>query len=86
MIKTELFNECMHSEEADLTCPFADQQNQKILCSQTLGWAKSAVDVVDLKKCFMTASPRDKLSMINKIQKNPGNNNIRKRSTKTGHK
>lgn len=77
MIKTELFNECIHSEEADLTCPFADLHQEKTLCSQTLGWAKAPVEVSEIKKCFMTASPRDKLSIINKIQKNPGNNNIR---------
>mgnify|MGYP003681706712 CR=1 FL=1 len=69
MIKTELFNECMHSSEEDLTCPFAEQQNEKILCSQTLGFYKEAINVVDLKKCFMTAAPRDKVSMINKISK-----------------
>ena len=77
MIKTELFHECIHSEEADLTCPFADLHQEKTLCSQTLGWTKAPVDVSEIKTCFMKASPRDKLSIINKIQKNPGENNIR---------
>lgn len=72
MIKTELFNECIHSEEPDLTCPFAENVLDQVHCSQTLGWLKASVDVQNLKKCFMTASPRDKVSMVNKIQKNPG--------------
>ena len=67
MVKTELFLECIHSEEPDLTCPFAEQLNDETFCTQTLGFHNEAVTVADLKSCFMLASPRDKVSMINKI-------------------
>jgi len=76
-IKENFFNECIHSEEPDMTCPFAEQQSEKTLCSQILGWHTDTADVSELKSCFMTSSPRDKLSIVNKIKKNPGENNIR---------
>ena len=77
MIKENFFNSCIHSDEHDSSCPFAVLDNEKTLCSQLLGWHNKTTDVSDLKSCFMTASPRDKLSIINKIKKNPGENNIR---------
>ena len=78
MIKENFFSTCVHSEEDDQTCPFAIENNEKTLCSQILGWSKETVDVSELKFCFMTSHPRDKLSLVNKIEKNPGENNIRK--------
>ncbi len=72
MVKTELFHECIHSDEPDLTCPFAEIILDETHCSQTLGWMKASANILELKKCFMTASPRDKVSMVNKLQKNPG--------------
>ena len=69
MDKLNFFEKCHHSEEEDQGCPFAIKKGKKTLCNQILGYNPVAVDIRDLKSCFMNASPRDKNSMINKTKK-----------------
>ena len=69
MRRLDFFEKCIHSDEEDQHCPFAVKNNEKTLCSQILGYYPALVDINLLKSCFMTASPRDKNSMINNIKK-----------------